>query len=164
MPEEWLGIVVEREKVTWVRARIPDDDHDPIEILGDQTLPLQQGSREQAYPVIHTTLSGLAEGVDLVVVKASEGGQHPATQGRLEGAELRGIAICAFANKTPTTCIKKASISRTFGERNTDEYIEDDKFWEESITGLEMRKGSRLAAMVIIAERKKRVEKKRKKS
>jgi hypothetical protein len=163
MPEEWLGIVAEREKVTWVRARIPDRGDDPIEILGDETLSLQRGSREQAYPVIHATLSGLADGIDLVVIKASEGGQHSATQGRLEGAELRGVAIGAFAGKTVTTCIKKASISKTFGNRKTDEYIEDDEFWKESITGKSMRKGSRLAAMIIIAERKKRTAKKRKK-
>jgi hypothetical protein len=164
MPEEWLGVEVEREKVTWVRAKIPDDADAPIEILGDETLLLQQGARAQAYPVIHATLSGLAEGMDLVVVKASEGGRHAATQGRLEAAELRGVAICALAGKTSTTSIKKASISRTFGERKTDEYIDDDRFWEESVTGRKMRKGSRLAAMVIIAERKGRNEKKRKTS
>ncbi len=89
MPEEWLGIVVEKEKVTWVRARIPDDAGGPIEILGDETLSLQQGPREQAYPVMHTTLSGLAEGVNPCSGKGQRGG---AARGDTGSASDGGIA------------------------------------------------------------------------
>ena len=48
---------------------------------------------------MHKTLSGLTEGINLAVVKASEGDRHAVTQGHLEGAELRGVAICALAGK-----------------------------------------------------------------
>jgi hypothetical protein len=88
-----------------------------------------------------------------VVIKASELAR-PAKLAHFESAELRGVIIAAAAaSGVPVTLIKKSVISRTYGHRKVDEYLQDDEFWNEQTTGGPIRKASREAAMVLIASR-----------
>ncbi len=50
----------------------------------------------------------------------------------------------------------KAHISKTFGDRKVDEYLKDDDFWSKQISSGQLRIGSREAAMVLLAARKKK--------
>jgi hypothetical protein len=49
--------------------------------------------------------------------------------------------------------VAKAAISRTFGDRNVDEYVKDDEFWDNNVEGVNLRNGSREAALILIADR-----------
>ena len=61
--------------------------------------------------------------------------------------------IAAAASVCPVRTIVKATISRTFGTRNVDEYVKDDEFWNENVQGVKLRGGSREAALILIADR-----------
>jgi hypothetical protein len=56
--------------------------------------------------------------------------------------------MCAAGAIAPTEVKSKASISRTFGQRKVDEYVADNEFWSNAVTGVNLRAGSREAAMV----------------
>ncbi len=72
----------------------------------------------------------------------------------LESAKLRGVAICALREGgRPVIVETKAHISKTFGDRKADEYIQDDKFWTENTVGQDLRGGSREAALLLLAVR-----------
>lgn len=40
-----------------------------------------------------------------------------------------------------------------YGERKVDEYLKDNSFWDDQITGAKLKIASREAAMLIIASR-----------
>jgi hypothetical protein len=92
-------------------------------------------------------------GIKRGVIKASALSQSKTKKAHLEAAELRGVVMCALASATTAKCRAKAHMSKTFGERKVDEYVQDDGFWKERTEGKGLRKGSREAAMVILAER-----------
>jgi hypothetical protein len=73
----------------------------------------------------------------------------------LEAAELRGVAMCALASVTTVEMQAKANISKSYGKRKVDEYLKDNSFWATKVTGHNLRVGSREAAMVLLASRKK---------
>lgn len=155
MSERWLGVVVQGDRVTMVDAEVPDDGG-KITILADIPYKLQSGDRASAYSAIAKQIRDYVKenNIKKCVMKASA----VPLQGRpnlalLESAELRGVVCCALADTAPVETTTKARISRTFGERKADEYIADDKFWEDNTTG-DLRGGSREAALVILAARK----------
>jgi hypothetical protein len=61
--------------------------------------------------------------------------------------------MAASASVASVRAIPKGLISRTYGDRKVDEYLEDDAFWAKMTTGGSLRKNSREAAMVVIAAR-----------
>jgi hypothetical protein len=156
MPGRWLGIVVGADEVTVVDAEIPDDTDAPIVIQSDQSWPLQSGARPDAYCVMHQQVANYAKesGIKRAVIKASALSQGKTLKGHLKAAELRGVVMCALAGVTTVKCRAKAHTSKTFGERKVDEYVKDDGFWKGRTEGKGLRKGSREAALVILAERK----------
>jgi hypothetical protein len=154
MSERWLGIVVGADEVKVIDAEIPDAADAPIVIQSDQSWPLQSGSRPDAYRVMHQMVADYAKekGIKRAVIKASALSQGKTRKGHLKAAELRGVVMCALAGVTTAKCRAKAHMSKTFGERKVDEYLKDDGFWKKRTNG-EVRKGSREAALVILAER-----------
>ena len=76
----------------------------------------------------------------------------------LEGAEVRGVvaaAASAVPNVRSVEMVAQAQISKHYGNRKVEEYVKDGKFWAEKTTGGTLRAGSRVGAMILIAERAK---------
>lgn len=155
MAQRCVGFVVVGEVVTVVDAEIPDDADDPVTIVADSSWKLQKGERAPAYVVLHQRCYDYLRenGVGSVVVKASALHQGASRLGLLTSAELRGVIMAAAASVCEVKVLSKAVISRTYGDRKVDEYLQDDDFWEEKTKGGKLRKTSREAAMLIIAAR-----------
>lgn len=152
-----VGIVVVGETVTLVDAQVPGDAAKPILIEADHSWKLQQDDQPAAYAIIHQRCADyLTEHkVDGVVIKASALPTGACKLGHLRSAETRGVIIAAAASVCAVRVIQKAVISRTYGERKVDEYLNDDAFWAEKTTGGKLRKSSREAAMLLVATRGK---------
>lgn len=153
MSERWVGIAVSGDKVTVVDAIVPEEG--PLELQSDQTFRLQRGERAEGYHVVHRQVSEYLsqQKVDKVIVKASATSKAMG-KGHLEAAELRGVVMAAAASVTSCGSLAMATISRHYGERKAAEYLSDDEFWQEKVTGCRLRGGSREAAMILIAARK----------
>lgn len=153
MANRWVGITVSGDKVTLVDADITDSG--PIVLLADQSWNLQKGDRADAYHVMYQQISDyLTEnGIKRAIVKKSALSTGSTKLSHLNAAELRGVVIAASAAAVKTRMIAKAHMSRTFGSRKVDEYVADDDFWTAETTGATLRKGSREAAMVLLAAR-----------
>jgi hypothetical protein len=85
-------------------------------------------------------------------VKESAVNRGGTTKGHLESAEVRGVVISAASTIAPTEVIAKASVSRTFGSRKADEYLHDNEFWRDQVSG-SLRIGSREAVLILLAAR-----------
>jgi len=153
MPERWLGVVVASDKVTVVDAEVSSSG--PIVIQADQSWPLQTGDRAVAYRVMHQQVADYARENEILraIVKASAVSLGGTRKAHLQAAELRGVVMSALATVTATETISKAHMSRTFGERKVDEYIADSTFWSKEVAGVNLRIGSREAAMSLLARR-----------
>ncbi len=157
MAERCVGFVIVGEVITVVDAEMPDDGVEPLTILADDTWKLQKGERASAYSVLHQRCADYLRenGVETVVVKASALPTGAAKLGLLKSAEVRGVIIAAAASVCNVEVVPKAVISRTYGERKVDEYLQDDSFWGEQTQGGKLRKTSREAAMLVVAARKR---------
>ena len=155
MSERCVGFVVVGETVTVVDAAIPENEDDPITILADDTWRLQKGDRPPAFAVLFQQCADYLRenGVEKVVVKASALPTGAARLGLLTSAEVRGVIVAAAATVCEVQIISKGIISRTYGERKVDEYLQDDGFWDEQTEGGNLRKTSREAAMLLVATR-----------
>jgi hypothetical protein len=156
MAQRWAGIKVEGGKAKLVVITFDDDDS--VQVDDDHTINMQNGSdRPSAYKMMYqTVLNYLREhNVDFVAIRGSETNRAGTTLAHLEAAELRGIVIAAAsAAVKEVKILKKASMSRTFGKRKVDEYLEDDDFWDKKLDSNGIRKGSREAALLVFAARK----------
>lgn len=155
MAERQLGIVVTGDTATVVEAMVPADVAQPIEIVADTSWKLQAGDRPTAYDVIFRRCVNYVQENEVcrIVVKASAATRNPASIAHLESAELRGVVIAAAASVAPVKTVPKSHISRNYGDRKVDEYLQDDAFWASHTVGGKLRKTSREAAMMIIAAR-----------
>ncbi|QFG32565.1 hypothetical protein F6476_27095 [Pseudomonas umsongensis] len=155
MASRCVGLVIGAGEVTVVDTTIPDDPETPITLVRDETWKLPTGDRSNAYDTLFHRCKDFLEAnqVDQVVIKASAVPQGSgAKAGLLDGAELRGVIMCAAASTCETRVLKKDVISRTYG-RKVDDCVKDDSFWEEHLDGANLRKGSREAAMLVVAHR-----------
>jgi hypothetical protein len=157
LSERWAGFLVSGATITVVEATIPDDKDAPIEILSDATWKVQQGSSAQAYDVLYgRCVNFLRDGnVEHAVIKGSATTRGAATLSLLHSAEVRGVIIAAAATAAEVSIVQKSVVSRTYGDRNVDDYLSDDAFWEGRAIGIGLRKTSREAVMYIIATRAK---------
>lgn len=153
MPERWIGVVVASEKITVVDVEVPA--RGPLVVTFDQTWPLQDGDRAAAYAVIHQQVADYIteNSIKRCVVKATALSLGSVKMAHMEAAELRGVVMCAAAPIADTLVIAKATMSRTFGKRKVDDYVRDNDFWRDEVTGESLRRGSREAAMVLLAAR-----------
>ena len=150
-----VGIVVVGEVVTVVDAEDPDDVDAPITILADDTWKLAKGERAPPYAALYQRCADYIREnkIGSAVIKASALPTGAARLGLLTSAEVRGVIIAAAASVCEVRVISKALISRTYGERKVDEYLQDSAFWDEHTDGGSLRKTSREAAMLVIAAR-----------
>lgn len=152
----WLGISATKDDVLYVDVEVPTNDDDPLIVLADGNWKVQKGDRSAAYDVLHQQCADYVREneINKVFVKASAvAGKGAAKLGMLHAAEVRGIAIAAAASAAQTIQVSKATISRTYGDRNVDDYVEDNAFWAEQTTGGSLRKMSRTVAMLLVAAR-----------
>lgn len=155
MTKRWLGLTASKEGVIYVDVEVPDDDG-PIVVLADDTWKVQKGDRSAAYSVLHQQCADYIREnhIERTVVKASAlTGKGMAKLGMLEAAEVRGIVIAAAASVCEVKQLKKGSVSKTYGDRNVDDYVADDSFWSKNTKGGKLRKMGRETAMLLIAER-----------
>jgi hypothetical protein len=155
MVKRWVGIVASGDKVTMVDVEVPTSG--PLILQMDQTLKLQDGDRPKAYDTLyHQLVNYFSEKkIGAVVVKASAASKGSLSLAHLTSAEVRGVALAAAASTCEVRAIAKATISKGFGKRKVDEYLSDNQFWDDNISGHELRIGSREAAMLLIAAREK---------
>ncbi len=149
MTEIWVGAVVTSKQVVLVEVEVGK----PLVVLDDSTWQVQDGNRANAYLAMFERMRDFisTHNISKLVLKASAGSQTAATQALLEAAELRGVVqAAAVAGGAVVQCLKKAIVSRTFGERKFDEYLKDDVFWSGQIAG-SLRRGSREAALLLVA-------------
>jgi hypothetical protein len=156
MAERCVGFVIVGEVVTVVDVELPDSLDEPLTIVADDTWKLQAGEKPSGYTVLHQRCADYLRenGVGSVVVKASALPISGAPKlSLLTSAELRGVVIAAAASVCEVRVLSKAAISKTYGERKVDEYLQDDGFWDGQTQGGRLRKTSREAAMLLIAAR-----------
>lgn len=156
MTKRWLGIAASKEGVIYVDVEVPDNKDDPLRIITDDTWKVQRGDRSAAYNVLHQQCADYIREnhIEIAIVKASAvTGKGTAKLGMLEAAEVRGVVIAAAASACRVRQMKKGSVSKTYGDRNVDEYVADDSFWTENTKGGKLRKMSRETTMLLIAAR-----------
>ena len=156
MTKRIIGLSASKDNVIYIDAEIPDEEDAPLLILADGNWKVQNGDRSDAYQVLHQQCADYIReaGIEEAVVKASAVmGRGAARLGMLHTAEVRGVIIAAAASVCSVTQLQKGVISRTYGDRNVDDYIEDDGFWDENTTGQQLRKMSREVAMLVVAAR-----------
>jgi hypothetical protein len=156
MAERWLGAVVSGDKVTVVDAEIDGDK--PLVLQNDDTWTLQSGSRAEAYSTMSQQIADYVRenSIKRVLIKESAVSGGAATKALLQSAELRGAMMAALGAIVPVETRSKASISKTYGERKVDEYVSDGEFWKKEVAGVNLRAGSREAAMILLAVRKEK--------
>jgi hypothetical protein len=149
------GFVVSGETVKVVVAKVPSDLDDPISVEFDETWSLQSGAREPALHVLHQRCASFLKEkqIKAAVLKASAVSRAPASLALLRSAELRGVIIAAAASQAQVKSLAKGVMSRNYGNRKVDEYLDDESFWQEKTEGALLRKGSREAALLILASR-----------
>lgn len=156
MAKRCVGFVIVGEVVTVVDVEMPDNPDAPMIVVADATWRVQEGEKAPAYAVLHQRCADYLRENDVgfVVIKASALPTSGAPKlGLLTSAEVRGIIIAAAASVCEVRVVSKAMISRTYGARKVDEYIQDDDFWDDQTQGGRLRKTSREAAMLLIAAR-----------
>jgi len=155
MAQRSAGFVVVGDVITVVDAEIPDNADDPIVIVADDTWRVQTGERAPAYAVLHQRCADYLRESQVVsaIIKASALSTGTTKLSLLTSAEVRGVIIAAAASVCTVRILSKSVISRTYGERKVDEYIQDDAFWNEQTQGGGLRKTSRESAMLLIAAR-----------
>lgn len=155
MADRWVGIVASGDKVTMVDAEVPTAG--PLVVQMDQTLKLQSGDPSSAYDTLYNNLTNYLreQKISKVFVKASAVSKGSMSLAHLSSAEVRGVVMAAAASICDTQCLAKAAISKGFGKRKVDEYLDDAQFWKDNVEGEDLRVGSREAAILLIAARGK---------
>jgi hypothetical protein len=154
MAERWAGITSSSTGLILVSIEYNEER---ATVIHDLTWQLQKGARSDAYRVLYeTVLNYLREtGIRFVALKGTALNSRGMRAWNLEAAELRGaVMVAASQSGAEVTVATKAIISRKFGERNVDDYVADDGFWNEHL-GDQLRKGSRETALLILAARKR---------
>jgi hypothetical protein len=156
MPERWIGLVVASDSVVVVDAEVPASG--PLVLEADDTWNLQGGDRPRAYHVMYQRIADYVREhrIERVVIKETALNPGGTSKSHLEAAELRGVVIAAAASSARTETLARGLVSRTYGSRKVEDYIEDAPFWASEVAGHRLRKGSREAAMLLLAARKAR--------
>lgn len=145
-----VSAVVGSESIILVEGQLNADG--TVTIVKDETFNLEKGERHKAYAVMQVRLRDrLSSGVDMVVLKASSGGQFAARTAVLHAAELRGVLLAAVPQKIDLVQRQKKAVSKGKSKK-LDEYTKDDDYFAANFSGAKLRKGSREAAFLILNE------------
>ncbi|NOK62676.1 MAG: hypothetical protein GFH27_549293n78 [Chloroflexi bacterium AL-W] len=153
MIERWAGITTSSKSLILVIVEY--DDNGPT-VIDDLTWNLQDGPRPHAYRLMYERVVNYLRETSIqhVLLKATALNTRGIKAAHLDAAELRGVVmVAAVQSESEVKVVPKALVSRTFGNRNVDDYIADNDFWINQISG-NLRKGSREAALLILAARK----------
>lgn len=156
MTRRWAGIVVSGSNVFVVDAEIPTDENEPISILSESKWTLQKGDTPSAYAVMHNRcVNFLRENkIELAVIKESAAGKGMGVA-MLKSAELRGVVMAAASSASKVAMASKTVVTKTYGKRSVNEYIDDDDFWREQTESDDLKKWAREPAMYLVALRNK---------
>lgn len=145
-----ISAAVTSDKIVLVEASFNDDG--TVTVIKDETFNLEDGDRQLAYVVMHKRVADrLSHGIDQIVLKASAASQRSAKLAFLHAAELRGVFLSAVPAGIAVTQIQKNTVSKNYGSRKVDDYVKDDEFIGENFAGADLRKGSREAAVLLLA-------------
>lgn len=153
MIESIIGFSNKSDVVTAVGIQFTEDTP---EVFLDQDWKLQSGNRAEAYFVIQERIvNELRErNIKNVVIKGSIAPARSTLLAHLHTAELRGVVMAAAAQaQARPEMITKTTLSRTFGNRKTDEYVADGSFWSTAVLGA-LRVASREIAMMVLMKGK----------
>lgn len=159
MTTHWAGITVSGTSANFVRATLGGGQ---LVIQGDDDFSLEVGERAAALSRFFDRVCDMIKtsGIKHVVIKASAVSSQRATDALLSSAELRGVVIAACAKAGASVVLqKRASLSRDKSKRKLDTYLDDEAFWSAKlgVSGSskgQLRKGSREAAFLILAQEK----------
>ncbi len=156
MTEKWMGITVSGDKLSIVTLEY---DNESIIAVDEMTWQLQKGeARPAGYRFMLERVCNYVteKAIQIVVIKGSSVARQGMSRAHLVTAELRGVVMAATAQ--PGVAVKvldKGVVSKTFGKRKVDEYLDDDTFWAEHLDNqVTIKKGSREAALFVLAARK----------
>jgi hypothetical protein len=147
-----LGLLVGASEVVVVEVEARNGRYT---VHSDETWALDEGDRAVAYAALHARLVEFMarRGVSQVVLKASAVGPSKASLSHLKGAEVRGVVQAAAASQGATVLARaQATLSRGPGKRKAEEYVNDEEFWKEQPIEGKLRKGSRIAMLLILGE------------
>lgn len=150
MRELWAGLQLSGNGIAVV---VLDCSKEEYVVFDDTNILLQQGDRSEAYAILMQHLEDFLreKNVKTVCMKASAVPRFGFSLAHLQTAELRGIAIATVKNLgCDLFLIPKSTLSQRYGSRKADEYIKDDQFWNNKLDR-EIRKGSREAALLVVA-------------
>ena len=148
----WVGIVVSGTGARLVDLEVPATG--PLVAMSEQGFSLQKGDRPKAYVAIWKRIENYLRENEVECAVVKESALPPrgnASKSLLESAELRGVVLGAAASVCRVITSKRATVSRTFGDRKVDDYLSDDSFWATEISGLK-NKVSREATLLVLAE------------
>jgi len=151
MSEEFVGIVVSGSKLEAVHL---EKEMDTYTLINQFTWNLQTGDAVVAYGSMFERVRDYVKNkqVKNVIIKGSAIGKNRPTLAHLRSAELRGVVcVAALVGGASTTFLQKAMLSRTFGDRKTDEYVKDDSYWKTAVAG-DLTKGRREAALLVLSQ------------
>lgn len=154
MSERWLGLVVGSDGIEAVDLEVPRTGSLVVQMQA--RWKLQAGSRPKAYALMYRRIFDYVRenGIRHVVLKGSA--LAKATKmAHLEAAELRGVAAAACAEHADAIFSLRAQVSKTFGERDADEYLRDTSFWKSEVTG-DLTATRREAALLVLAKTRPR--------
>lgn len=152
MSKDVVGIVVSGKEVQCTHlAR----DGDEAELVNQFTWSLQTGEIAAAYAHMAELIRDYVRDheIEHAVIKASAVGQARPTLNHLKSAELRGVVVAAAKEGgADTQLIAKGTLSRVAGDRNVDEYIEDDEFWNHHVIPVPTKGRREAAFMALMAK------------
>ncbi len=154
----WVGIVVSGTGARLVDLEVPNTG--PLVAISEQGFSLQKGDRPPAYVAMWKRIANYLREHSIACAVVKESALPPRGGGSkslLESAELRGVVLGGAASVCKVITSRRATVSRTFGDRKADEYLNDDSFWSTEISGLK-NKVSREAALFVLAEVRAKVK------
>jgi hypothetical protein len=154
MSERWLGLVVGSDGIEAVDLEVPTKGSLVVQMQA--RWKLQGGARSKAYALMYRRILDYVRenGVQHVVLKGSALSRST-KMAHLEAAELRGVAAAACAEHANAVFSLRSHVSKTFGERDTDEYLKDTTFWASEVLG-DLAAARREAALLVLAKTRPR--------
>jgi len=152
MSEQWVGFGVSGDEVIVVGLLL-NPAGPTFTVVEEATWKLQKGDEAPAYRVMFEKVVNylVEKKFQHIVIKGSSANPKGMNLAHLKSAELRGVVIAAAAKAmADVKVIGKATVSKNIGKRNTDEYIQDDKFWTEKLEQSVLKKKSREVALFIL--------------
>lgn len=156
MGDRWLGISAASKDIILVGFEFEADGS--IALLNDEKWGLHRDlTIPAAYNVMFERIKNyvVAEKFSKVVIQGTTVNPRSTGLSHLEAAQLRGVVIASAATAIgDVEIMSKITVSKKFGKRKTNEYVDDDSYWDKLIDDAKLNKYSRETAMMLLMARK----------